>query len=68
LVIKNCRELFAQDEFRVRSASIELVGFNWHLEATTEENGFLGLYLHAKQLNGFNGNYRIEVDWLVIKI
>jgi hypothetical protein len=68
LILKNCRELFKEDEFRVESAPIELIGFEWHLAATTKEKGFLALFLHAKPPNGFNGNYRIHADWLVIQI
>jgi hypothetical protein len=68
LTIKNGRELFAKDNFYVDSTSIQLVGFNWHLQAKVVEKGFLALYLHAVPPDGFKGNYRIEVDWLVIQI
>jgi hypothetical protein len=62
LILKNCRELFAKDKFIVNSTPIELIGFKWVLHATTEEKGFLGLYLHAKPPNNFTGNYQIKVD------
>jgi hypothetical protein len=62
LTIKNCRELFAEEDFSVESTPIKLFGFKWLLAATTMRNGLLGLYLHAEPPNGFKGNYRIEVD------
>jgi hypothetical protein len=68
LVLKNCRELFTKDEFCFRSTTIELVGFKWHLQADVMEKGFLAVYLHAVPPEDFNGNYRIEVDWLVIQL
>jgi hypothetical protein len=68
LIVRNCPELFAKDDFHVESTSIELVGFKWFLEAATVVNGFLALWLHADPPDGFKGNYRIEVDLLVIKI
>jgi hypothetical protein len=61
LTLKNCRDLFTKDEFRVDSASIELIGFKWYLEAIAKEKG-LGLFLQAGLPTGFKGNYRIEVD------
>jgi hypothetical protein len=67
LTLKNCRELFAKDDFIVKSTSIELLGFKWYLQANVMKKGFLGLYLYAIPPNGYNGNYRIEVDWLVIQ-
>jgi hypothetical protein len=66
LTIKNCRDLFIKDEFFVNSTPIDLVGFKWLLAATTEEKGFLSLFLHVVPPKDFNGNYRIEVDLLVI--
>jgi hypothetical protein len=62
LIIKNCRELFARDNFCVESTPIELVEFKWHLAATTAEKGFLALHLHAEPPDDFKGHYRIEVD------
>jgi hypothetical protein len=68
LTIKNCRKIFAKDEFHVYSNSIKLIGFKWYLHATTEEKGFLALWLHAEPPSGYKGNYRFEVDRLVIHI
>jgi hypothetical protein len=68
LIVENCREIFTKKYFSVRSTSIELIGFKWSLEAITKEKGFLGLYLVADPPNGFKGNYRIEMDWLVIQV
>jgi hypothetical protein len=68
LIIKNWRKLFAEDKFSVESTPIELFGFKWLLAATKMREGFLGLYLHAEPPNGFTGNYRIEVDRLIIRI
>jgi hypothetical protein len=68
LTIRNCREVFTKDEFHISSNSIELIGFEWFLHATTaEDKDFLGLYLCAHPPNGSN-NFRIEVDWLVIPL
>jgi hypothetical protein len=67
LVVKNCPQLFTKDEFRVESASIELLGFNWYLAAKVKEKGYLAVYLHAVPPNGYNGNYQIEVNWLAIQ-
>jgi hypothetical protein len=68
LVLKNCRELFTKVKFCVLSTPIELVGFKWCLQAKMQEKGYLALLLHAIPPNGFDGNYRIEVDWLVVQI
>jgi hypothetical protein len=68
LILKNCPELFTQDEFSIESTSIEHVGFEWCLEAKIKEKGFLALFLFAVPPDDYNGNYRIEVDWLVIQI
>jgi hypothetical protein len=62
LIIKNCRDLFTKDEFRVESTSTGLLGFKWFLVAKVKEKGFLALFLHAIPSDGFNENYRIEVD------
>jgi hypothetical protein len=67
LILKNCRELFTKDEFDVYSDAIELIGFDWFLNAATEEKSFLALWLNAVSPDGFEGNYRIGVDWLVIR-
>jgi hypothetical protein len=67
LVLKNCPELFARDDFCVHSTSIELAGFQWFLEATTKKKSSLGLFLHAKPPSDFTGNYRVKVDRLVIQ-
>jgi hypothetical protein len=68
LIIKNCREVFAKDDFCVHSTSVELIGFKWHLEAKMKEKGYLELNLNAKPPKRYIGNYRIEVDWSVIQI
>jgi hypothetical protein len=67
LTIKNAQEVFTKDVC-VESTPIELLGFKWYLAAATTGNTFPGLFLFAKPPNGFNGNFRIEVDWLVIQI
>jgi hypothetical protein len=65
LTIKNCPQLARKQKLRVVSTPIELVGFEWSLQATRKTKGFLAMYLHAEPPYGFHGNYRIEVDWLV---
>jgi hypothetical protein len=60
--IKNCQELFKQQEFNVKSHSLDVLGFNWYLEACTDKKGFFSLYLHTKPPGDFNGQHRIEAD------
>jgi hypothetical protein len=68
LVVRHCREVFTNDNFCVDSTPIELIGFKWHLKASTKKKGFLALHLLAAPPNDIKGNYRMEVDWLAIQI
>jgi hypothetical protein len=50
------------EKFSVFSKKHNVLQFNWYLEARTEEKGFLCLILFAEPPDGFNGQYRMEID------
>jgi hypothetical protein len=63
MIIERCPELFkGEKQFRVRSAPIEVLGFEWYLLAANFQKEFLSLALIAKPADQFNGHYRIEVE------
>jgi hypothetical protein len=64
LILTKCQECFGYEgPVLFNSNPIKVVGFTCYLQAKKDEEGFLGLYLHAKPLDGVKDKYRVEINW-----